>query len=589
MEAPSGLQAGMRVKLVKCPGLAEVTLEDDATLHSLLQAIAASQGVDAAQISLLCRGKQLAIARGAEPLTSLGVVDGATAIVMVRRAAETAKVNAALEDVTSRQQALEKAEKAAALIAARMDGTADVGDGEMTSLELYNQRGQRIELPRTDQRGLALGCLLHAKAKVLLSRAQRRVVLGEAIDGEGGGSASTAADLADAVALLNASHAAFSAVDPKFQALGDNVANACVDSAWAVLLLDLCAQPGPTDHAAGPPAEGFTPETLATAKERLAMAQRLLAVLHGPALEKLQTREAAADPEAAADSVGQARATYVRLRLLLGAVAVHEGRHTEGRALLTSAKGLCDSLRITPEDDTKVAQLLSLGLSPREAKRALLATGKDPERAAVHALTVREAWRAAAEAQRQRRAEEREARRFGRTASGAAVDLRALRTVAAMGFDEELAAEALRRSDNDLERTMAVLTSEEERENLELAVALRRTARDHRKATRRSCRALAPAAAEAPDVVPAGGAALLREGADGGTGRESEEAGEGGSEGNEEDKTWRTERQQRLEAEESIIDESGIVSAVKSAEEAYDTCDLSCESVAIDLYLSRLS
>ncbi|KAG8469001.1 hypothetical protein KFE25_007519 [Diacronema lutheri] len=615
----------MLVKLVKSE-LQSAQVADDAMLAELLDIVARASRVDPADVSLLCNGKRLDSSRAAEPLARLGVVDGATAIVMVKAgAAAGAQVDRAAEDAARRRASLGKAVDAARIIAER-HGDAHVALDGGTALTLYNERGQEIELPEADRRGLAIGYMLHAQAKRLLARAQRCLLglrtasagapaaNGASADGPAEGAPAAApaalesvADagqlVEDASALLEAAHAALDAVDGKVRTLGDNYALVCIDSAWCALLASLSEPSGGTNGARRAPAGlAFSPASLDAAKARLTAAQRQLAELHGPALEKLRSREAEAGSDG--DAFGQARATYVRLRLLLGVVAFHEGRVPAARALLASAQALCDQLTLTDDDDVAIAHLHSIGLTDAEARRSLLACGKDRERAAAHAFREREQARALRARDAERAADARA--HLGRTRSGQHISAARLLYFVESGFPRAQALDALARADNDGDAALQLLLEPDasaERERLaveEVRAASLAPLRAHNVAVLVGAgfaradvdRALDAANGDAQAAHDALLAALSAGGARGGGSADGgARAGADANARAEVDDGGPSDggpKRLCIEDEERTIDESGVVRAMRAAEAAYSACDLSCEAAALALYRARM-
>lgn len=679
----------MEIKLVKCPELPVASIPDDSPLSALLSAIARATGREVADVSLICRGKRLDVALAAEPLGRLGVTNGSTAIVMLKAGAvAAAQVDSTLAQASEQQERIEKAKRAARLLSERLGAEADYNGG--VELGLFNERGQAIELPQADRRGLSLGYLLHAKAKALLAKAQRELFGlgarpgradggGESTGGggqaehdaerhaamavdephpgpsaSGSGSAPAAAAPAppavplagasascaalnpavlieEAAAILEEAHASFDAVDQKLLDLGDNYALVCIDTAWTALLGEIA-----TGSSAA--AIAFSASSLAAAHKRLLRAQQQLAALHGPALEKLQRRsQQAANGAGPNDEYGQARATYVRLRLLLGVVAFHENRIPAARALLRSADELCAQLTLGVQDDVAIAQLLSLGFSRAEARRSLLACGKDPNRAAAHALEQRERAQAAREADAQRRAERTS--KLGRTGAGRPVSARALRELEQLGFARGLALLALVRGDQgeqgaggqsdayaaQRDAALGLLTGEDSRSELELALAQQQSARAMarqntqmlvavgfgRREVQRALKAANGDASLALDALtrqreahgsgPAPPTAAGHGGAGGsgagpssagqqeGEGEDEEDEDEEGEEGEGARPSAETEAKRlRMAAEEHLIEESGLVRDVRAAEAAYQAVDLRCEAAALAIYLARV-
>lgn len=119
-----------------------------------------------------------------------------------------------------------------------------------------------------------------------------------------------------------------------------------------------------------------------------------------------------------------------------------------------------------------MADLLALGLSHKEARSALLACGKDVQRAASHALEQR----AAAAARRQARRKEREIKRdearyaHATTPSGRRVEGRVVRAVMELGYPEALAVAAVARADNSVDLAVETLAQPEAYEALQLSI-----------------------------------------------------------------------------------------------------------------------
>jgi hypothetical protein len=181
--------------------------------------------------------------------------------------------------------------------------------------------------------------------------------------------------------------------------------------------------------------------------------------LHGEGLVRLAGRE----------DVGQQRAVYVKLHLLQGALAFVNGEPCDARSCLTRAEALRREVSLTAEDDGKLASLVALGISEKSARESLLACSKDVDRAAARALEKEAAERARAAARRA----EREMAKYGKTARGRYVDARALALVSSVGYEASVAAEALRRSENDPDGAMGLLCEPQSFEAIQLAAMQR--------------------------------------------------------------------------------------------------------------------
>jgi len=104
-------------------------------------------------------------------------------------------------------------------------------------------------------------------------------------------------------------------------------------------------------------------------------------------------------------------------------------------------------------------QLLQMGFSVREARVGLRSTNKNPHEAIQWLFMRREKEQIRAEEEQRKRAEKRKQRKFGKTINGKWVHLPLLEALVAQGFAEDLAAEALKQSDNDEEKTYDLLVN----------------------------------------------------------------------------------------------------------------------------------
>lgn len=156
-------------------------------------------------------------------------------------------------------------------------------------------------------------------------------------------------------------------------------------------------------------------------------------------------------------SIGNEGVLFLRLHLLQGVVAFHQGKTLEATRLLQQAKGELDKLSI---NDNDLSQLLSLGYSVSDARLGLRAHSGDLNGACQY-LQRREEERQ----ERERKEEEekelnRERKKLGKTASGQWVNLGYLNTIVNMGFERSRVAEALKQTNNDINRSLEYLQSD---------------------------------------------------------------------------------------------------------------------------------
>jgi hypothetical protein len=171
-------------------------------------------------------------------------------------------------------------------------------------------------------------------------------------------------------------------------------------------------------------------------------------------------------------------AIYVRLELLEGVVAYHNGQTEKARGSLTSAQAKYLQLQVP---DEAISMLMDMGYEARSAKRALKMTGYDIQSSVDLLCDEREKKIRRQEEDRERQREILEQMRYGKTPMNKAVDLQKLRGLTNIGFEKYLAAEALRINENDAEKALDLLTNPEENCILQNKIQARR-----RRATRGS-------------------------------------------------------------------------------------------------------
>ena len=482
-----------------------LVLSCESKLSDFLVALQEAASIDAGDVLLLIvRGKRVepTSVEHSTALTAIGMSHN-TAVMLVIRPPEE---RAALREREEKLQRLRQVEMACEALSARVGLQVDNRDDY--SLSITNQDGTELVIEGTDRRGLALGALLHAKGAAMLAAVSPSLLshisreFEEASGREGDGDhgdtlASCLSRTEEAYEVLEQAEAAFMLVSPRYHSLGDNFVLVLLDCMWAQLLLHLVPLLRPTtgqdgssecnmnegcssaisgsigvgDSSGGGGSAGSVTQssglgseaTQAAARSRLERATSLIEQLHGVDQSQLRGREDAP----------QQRASYVRLRLMRGALAFAAGRPDEAAAAFSAAEALRQELTVLSADEPKVEALVALGLSPQAARRTLLAHGKDVDAAAAAAVErMQEA--AAKRAKRKRESELRAA--YGQTARGRSIDDSALQAVTCMGYEEPIAAEALRRCENDVEASVCMLCHPGGHEAVVLAVMQRRNA-----------------------------------------------------------------------------------------------------------------
>ncbi|KAG6414227.1 hypothetical protein SASPL_126945 [Salvia splendens] len=294
---------------------------------------------------------------------------------------------------------------AATILATRhANGSLPVED---FNLELENQSGQKVELgSETDQRAVMMGLMLHANGKALMKREQYR----------------------DALEVLNMGEESFSLCNPKVIEMVDNVPILQIDMVWCYFMLrDI--------------------SWLSVAGIRLEKAREGIERAHGKESTRLRILQGGRYPELA---------LHLRMELLEGVIAYHHGHLQKSKNALSSAQS-----RYFQVPDDSLSFLLSMGYNDREAKRALRMNNLDVG-SALDFLIEEKAKRAQKRKEDlQRHKEILEQKKYGKTPLKKAVNLENLNQLVSIGFQKELAAEALRRNENDAEKALDDLTNPE--------------------------------------------------------------------------------------------------------------------------------
>ena len=392
---------------LRCAGAVSGAFDvgDAVTVGELIDALARGVGVPGGDLKVFAGGRSLP-ADASTTLESLGVNEKTRLVVSrVRRdpAIEAEARLAAQEQ--ARADRLAKIEQAAEALASR--------EGERARFELEDQDGDGLAgVSENDRKALVCGLTLHQKGRMMLD----------------------AGDFADALGVFELAEEAFAVADTALTENLDNVPILRLDAAWA-------------QFQAFRNGDAGTEAAIDAGAERLRLCREGFARAHGPNLERLRAVHGGCSPELG---------LYVRLELLEGVLAVRAGDVEKARNKLLAARQTRDALLrvVRPES---LAALASVGIDGPEATRALRFCAGNVDAAAAHVMDARAKAAVAATAAAKRRKTERAARRFGRAASGALVDLDALASMETMGFPRAVAAEALRANENNTQAALDAL------------------------------------------------------------------------------------------------------------------------------------
>ncbi|KAG8372661.1 hypothetical protein BUALT_Bualt12G0089800 [Buddleja alternifolia] len=308
------------------------------------------------------------------------------------------------------------------------DGSLPVED---FNLELENQSGEKVQLgSETDQRAIMMGLMLHANAKTLIRRQQFK----------------------DALEVLTMGEEAFSLCDPKLIEMVDNVSILQIDMVWCYFMLrDI--------------------SWLSVAGIRLSKAREGIERAHGKESSRMRILQGNRYPELA---------LHLRMELLEGVVAYHSGQLQKSKDSLTSAQAKYFQLQVP---DEALSLLMSMGYKQHEAKRALRMNNLDVGSAIDFLVEEKEKKAQKHEENLQRQKEILEQKEYGMTPHKKAVDIQKLNELVSIGFEKALAAEALRRNENDTQNALDDLTNPEKNSVLQNEI-ISRARKRLRKATK---------------------------------------------------------------------------------------------------------
>ncbi|KAK4781260.1 hypothetical protein SAY87_017366 [Trapa incisa] len=380
-------------------GVVEVELEKW-TVSMLRAEIARRSNTTPDSISLISAGRVLKDGEGSEKLSQLGIKNNSK-VLSSRVNADQKKELLAEEERSSRLARIKAA--ATALAQRHADGSLPLED---FNIELEDQSGKKVNLgSETDQRAVMMGLMFHTKGKQLIRKQKYK----------------------DALEVLEMSEEAFSLCNPQVIKMIDNVPILQIDMAWCYFMLrDI--------------------SSISTAGVRLQKAREGIEQAHGKDYSRIRLLQGG-HPEIA---------LHLRLELLEGVVAYHTGQFEDSRKALTSAQSKFLQLQVP---DEALSVVVSMGFKERDAKRALRMNNQDVGAAVDFLVKERAKRKQKQEEDRRRHREIMEKKSYGVTPMKKAVDLERLNELVSIGYEKVLAAEALRRNENDTQKALDDLTN----------------------------------------------------------------------------------------------------------------------------------
>ncbi|MBA0795940.1 hypothetical protein Gohar_006760, partial [Gossypium harknessii] len=207
---------------------------------------------------------------------------------------------------------------------------------------------------------------------------------------------------------------------------------------------------------------------LSVAGIRLEKAREGLERCHGKDFSRVRLLQAGCQPELA---------LHMRLELLEGVVAYHNGQLDKSKKALTSAQAKFSQLQVP---DEALSHVMSMGFKERDARRALRMNNQDIGRAVDFLFEEKAKRKQKREDDIRHKTEIMELKQYGVTPLKKAVNVEKLKELVAIGFEKKLAAEALRRNENDFQKALDDLTNPETNSAIQLDIESRKRKREQR-------------------------------------------------------------------------------------------------------------
>ncbi|KAH8416841.1 hypothetical protein KR222_007420 [Zaprionus bogoriensis] len=285
------------------------------------------------------------------------------------------------------------------------DDVERVASSQSQLMEMEDQDGNPVFLPPNENRALLVGMGYCEKARAAMHRE----------------------DYEEALLLLLEADEQFGACNSKFLESVDNYALLNLDIVWCYLCLKNVSQ-------------------LPDADRRLGICERSFRRSYGENYSRLYALKGRGCPE---------RALIMRLQLLQGVVLFHQNRRDAAYERFEAAAAVLSELKV---NDEQLLLLVEMGFDVSEARLALRSSAGDVERAVQF---IQQRKKQLSDARSGSKAERAMHRRYAKQAisDGDWVNPRSVCTLTEMGFERRLAAEALKRTRNDVPQALELLQS----------------------------------------------------------------------------------------------------------------------------------
>ncbi|XP_037311253.1 NEDD8 ultimate buster 1 isoform X1 [Pungitius pungitius] len=351
----------------------------DARAQELVDRIGEDFGLK--YIKLILNGRTLCVD---QPLDQQGVKNHSKVMVLKVSDAEwKLQLSEEEEKEKNQKESLQRTQKGFQILSER-DGSED----SSPFLEIADQRGNPLTIPPQEKKALILAMGFHEKGRSLMKKKQFDLALCH---------------------LLQADQQ-FSRCGSALLASVDNFAVLQLDVVWCYRALEAlsCLEDG---------------------RSRLQRAEDCFLRCYGERQQRLLMIKG---------NTGREEVLFLRLHLLQSLLSYIEGNDAQARQQLSKVETLYNRLCL---DSEKMAQLMSLGFTEREARLGLRACEGDLQEAAIHIGNQRQEREELKQRERKRRSRRMEA----------------ISSLSELGFSRRDAARALQHADGDVDRAYGIL------------------------------------------------------------------------------------------------------------------------------------
>ncbi|XP_076460084.1 NEDD8 ultimate buster 1-like [Babylonia areolata] len=331
----------------------------------------------------------------AQTLTAQNIKNGSQvmAVVLTETEGQARQKEEEICDVSRTRQAAE-------LLSTR----AENDDVDEFDIRIADQSGRTLQLPKEERKSLTLAMTLHEKGRAALK----------------------AKNYSKALLLLLEADKEFRSCRAEILDKVDNFAILCLDIVWCYLCLENVSE-------------------LPDADRRLHQCETMFLKSYGHNNERLKLLKNGAEVE---------RILLMRLHLLQGIVAFHQHNTDVAQRLLRQAMDEYNGLQVNPE---ALAHLMELGFSAREGRLGMRACQGNVAAAAEYIMKQRQDQAELLKKEKQERDDRKLAKKYGNCANGERLNMQNVNMMVQMMYPRAAAAEALKQTNNNVERAIDVL------------------------------------------------------------------------------------------------------------------------------------